>query len=180
MRISKKYLPFIALVVVLAIANITLAVLYMTRDVNITGGVSVVGSIEVYDEDGVTILTNYEFPNFTGGEPATSVKNFFINNTGNQPVYIYWNITSSSVNWTANVNGYVGFESAVHKYNFFIATSWSPDPFDYWVPNDYSTPEALFLDVGEGKELQIRHQYTGEPNTAELYSLTMRFYAEDA
>ncbi len=132
----------------------------------------------------MTVLTSYEFPNFTGGVAATAIKTFFINNTGNQPVYVYWNMSSSSssssVTWLNNSLGYAGYEAATHKYNFFIATAWLPDPFDYWSPNGWSTPEALYLDVGEGKELQIRHQYTDSPNTAESYNLVMSFYAEDA
>ncbi len=180
MKLGKRRLAIIALVVVLVAINIALAVLYMTKDVTITGGVSVVGSIEVYDDDGTTVLTSYEFVNFTGGQPETAFKNFFINNTGNQPVYVYWNISSSSISWIANEFGYGGYEGPTLKYNYFIATSWLPDPYDYWSPNDYTTPEALYLDVGEGMELQIVHQYTGNPSTAESYSLVMSFYAEDA
>ena len=180
MKLNKRRLAIIALVVVLVTINIALAVLYMTKDVTITGGVSVVGSIEVYDDDGTTVLTSYEFVNFTGGQPATAFKNFFINNTGNQPVYVYWNISDSSIIWLANDLGYAYYEDITLKYNYNIATSWLPDPYDYWSPNNSSTPEALYLDVGEGKELRIVHQYTGDPNTAESYSLVMSFYAEDA
>ncbi len=179
MKLSRKQLALIALAIALIISNITLAVLYMTKDVDITGGVSVVGAIEVYDDDGVTLLTSYEFPNFTGGVGASAFKNFFINNTGNQPVYVYWNISSSSITWIANAQGYGGYSPTL-KYYFNIMTSWSPDPADNWAPNDYTTPEALYLGVGEGKELRINHQYTGSPNTAEVYSLVMSFYAEDA
>jgi hypothetical protein len=58
--------------------------------------------------------------------------------------------------------------------------AWPPTTTDLWTPNDYSTPESLYIPVGEGKPLRINHQYTGEPNTAETYSLTITFYAEDA
>lgn len=181
MKLSKKQLALIALVIVLVIGNIAFAYLYMTRDVTITGGVSTIGSIEVYDDDGVTEWTSYNFPNFTGGVAATAHKHFFINNTGNQPVYVYWNISSSSITWISNVNGYGGYSPfPSHKYNFFIATAWPPDTLDYWASNNYTTPEALYLDVGEGKELRIVHQYTDSPVTAESYSLVMSFYAEDA
>jgi len=70
MKLSKKQLALIALVIVLVISNIAFAVLYMTRDVTITGGVSTVGSIEVYKDDGTTLLTSIDFPNFTGGVGA--------------------------------------------------------------------------------------------------------------
>lgn len=181
MKISKKQLTILlGIIVVLAISNVAVALYYMSRSVDITGGVDTVGSIEVYDDDGVTVWTNYDFPNFTGGSASNYVKDFFINNTGNQPVYVYWNISSSSLSWSSLESGYVYYESAVLKYSFDIMIAWPPATPDYWSPNDYTTPESLYIPVGEGKPLRIVHQYTGNPTTAETYSLTITFYAEDA
>ena len=91
----KQFLAIIALMLMLITSSVAFAVLYMTKSVTITGGVSVVGAIEVYDEDGVTPLTDYDFSLFTGGTPESLQKYFFINNMGNQPVYVYWNISST-------------------------------------------------------------------------------------
>lgn len=181
MKISRKQLTvLLGIILLLAISNVAVALYYMSRDVDITGGVDTVGSIIVYDSDGLTEMTSYDFPNFTGGTGGTYFKTFFINNTGNQPVYVYWNISASSLSWAALANGYSYVIDLTTKYYFFIQTSWTPDPFDYWSPNDYTTPESLLIPVGEGIELRMFHQYLGEPTTAEEYSLTMTFYAEDS
>ncbi len=187
MKLSKKQiLGIIALLITLTSTSVAFAVIYMTKSVNITGGVSVVGAIEVYEDDGTTPLTSYDFPNFTGGQGLNQFMNFFINNTGNQPVYVYWNMSSASSTtsayWTATSMGYSGWEGSpppINKYGFYIATSW-PSPYVYWASNEWTTPGVLYLDVGEGKELRIFHSYTGLVVTAELYSFTLNFYAEDA
>ncbi|UCE38705.1 MAG: hypothetical protein JSW00_05615, partial [Thermoplasmata archaeon] len=149
MNLSKKYLVIISVVIALVVSNTVFALLWMTRDVDITGGVSVVGAIEVYDEDGTTLLTDITFENYTGGVESVRSQYFFINNTGNQPVYVYWNISSSSVSWTPVEYGYL--EQFDNAYVFQIYTSWSPDPTEYWSPNDYTTPEALYIAAGQGK-----------------------------
>ena len=172
MRLSKKRLALIALVVALAIGNITFAILYMTRDVNITGGVSKVGSIEVYQDDGVTVLTSFDFPNFTGGVARIELFWFFINNTGNQPVYVYWNISTSSISWTNMSTGYIHEESAITKYSFTIFNGTS----EYWVPDT----EARIIPVGQAVHERMRLWYFGEPSTAETFSFTVTFYAKDA
>ncbi len=81
MKLSKKHLALIALVIVLVISNIAFAVLYMTRSVDFTGGVSVVGDLEVFKDDGTTLLTSFDFTNFTGGVAKGYTLPFFINNS---------------------------------------------------------------------------------------------------
>jgi hypothetical protein len=180
MKFSKKQLVIIAVVAILAIANVALAVLYMTRNVDISGGVSVIGDIEVYEDDGTTTLTSFDFPNFTGAIGEVKYLYFFVNNTGNVPVYVYWNISASSlVGWTPTASGYQYNESSVQKYAYYMQSSWSPS-IDYWAPNDHSSPESLYLGVGEGNYCRVHHAYTGSPITDEVYTLTMSFYAEDA
>lgn len=180
MKFSKKQLTLLlGCIVVLAVGNVALAALWLSRDVDITGGVDTVGTIEVYDEDALTLLTSYDFPNFTGGVGETSYKEFFIVNTGNQPVYVHWNISSSSLTWNPTSIGYQ--EASISKYVFSIQNASS---LDYLAPNDYSTPTVanalLYIDVGESAYMRIEHEYMGYPSTAEQYSLTMTFYAEDA
>jgi hypothetical protein len=156
----------------------------MTKHVTMTAGVSVVGEIEVYGDDGVTPFTGATIPNFTGGQPGFWITNFFINNTGNQPVNVYWNISSTSLimaNWIAYSFGYNYSESATIKYTVAInLNTTTPETPDLWSPNDYITPVALHLDVGEGRKVGMYLGYTGEPNTAELFSYTMSFYAQDS
>jgi hypothetical protein len=178
MKLSRKQLPvLIGIILILGVGNVAFALLYMSRSVDITGGVSVVGTIEVYDEDAVTIMTSYDFPNFTGGVAGEGIKYFYINNTGNQPVNVNWNISSSSLIWNPISVGYEHEEAAVTKYEFFVQNASS---LDYVAPNSYPTPGSVYIDVGESAYMRIMHQYTGNPNTAEQYSLTMTFYAEDA
>jgi hypothetical protein len=176
MKLSKKQLALIALVVVLAISNIAFAVLYETRNVDFTGGVSVIGDIEVFRDDGTTVLTSFDFPNFTGGVAYTHQLDFFINNTGNQPLYVYWNISTStstsSVAWSIQIDHYRGYEAAAHKYSFSIYNGTS----DFWTPDT----EARMIPVGQRIQERFELMYIGDPATAETFSLTVTFYARDA
>lgn len=167
---KKSILIIVALVSLIAI-NITLAVLYVTRDVNITGGVSVIGDMQVYEDDGVTVLTSIDFANFTGGTLETHEQVFFINNTGNQPLYVYWNISTSSIAWSAIGNQYKYYEDALIKYDFIIQNGT-----DFWTPNT----EARMIPVGQSIQEIMWLIYSGNPVTAETFSLTITFYARDA
>ncbi|UCC27457.1 MAG: hypothetical protein JSW29_05090 [Candidatus Bathyarchaeota archaeon] len=171
MELSKKQLGLIALVIVLVIGNIAFAYLYVTRNVDFTGGVSTVGDIIVFKDDVTTELTSFDFINFTGGVPQGHLLGFFINNTGNQPVYVYWNITTSSIAWFKGGTGYQYNEEATAKYTFGIynATGW-------W------TPDTGARRIGVGERIQETYSlsYTGSPVTAEAFSFTVTFYARDA
>lgn len=175
MQSSKKNMAIIALVIILAASNVALAVLYMTKNVNISGGVSVLGAIELYEEDGVTPFTSYDFPLFTGGTVGNFFKYFFINNTGNQPVYVYWNISSSSITWGADAFGYYHAEGGYGKYYFQLYNATTT-----FAPKEYVTPGVIHLDVGAGQRCYILLNYQGSPNTAETFTLVMTFYAQDA
>jgi hypothetical protein len=153
----------------------------MSKDATFTGGVQVIGEIELYTwPGGVIPFTGTDFANFTGGQVGGHLEYFFINNTGEQPVYVYWNISSSNLAWDATSKGYNHTETAVVKYSLNLATSYVPDPIDHWSPNEYTTPEALYLNVGEGKKVTLVLLYTGEPNTAETFTVVTTFYAENA
>ena len=173
MKLTKKRLALIALVVALAIGNITFAILYMTRDVNITGGISTIGSIEVYQDDGVTVLTSFDYDNFTGGVAQSLYgPDFFINNTGNQPLYVYWNISASSIAWENTSTGYHYLEAAVMKYQFHIRNGTA----DFWTPNT----EARIIPVDQAISEEMILSYSGSNKTAEAISFTVTFYAKDA
>jgi hypothetical protein len=159
----------------LVIGNIVLVTLLLAEPAGAANVVSVIGAIEVYDSDGETPMTDYAFPLFTGGSAETFTKDFFVNNTGNQPVYVYWNISESSIVWeahTPHLNMYDHFEDNTWKHSFGIRQDFSP-PTDYWRPDG----EAIFLSVGEGIKLRCELYYTGEPNTAETFAMTLRLCA---
>jgi hypothetical protein len=176
MKFSKKLLTvLVGVILTLGVGNVAFALLFMSRDVNITGGVSTVGSIELYEEDGVTVFTSYSYPNFTGGLPEISTKTFLIINTGNQLVNVFWNISSSSLTWNPTIDGYVYYEDGYEKYNYQLQ---DVPQQQYIAPQDSTSPGGVLLAPGETREMLIVHTYLGYPKTAETYSLTMTFYAE--
>jgi hypothetical protein len=163
------------LIIVSVIGNIAFATLLLAEQAGAANVMSVVGTIEVYDSDGETPMTSYDFPLFTGGSAETFVKDFFVNNTGNQPVYVYWNISESSIVWeahTPHLDMYDHLEDDTWKYSFGIRQDFST-PTDYWSPD----VEAIFLSVGDGIKLRCELYYTGEPNTAETFTMTLSLRA---
>ncbi len=162
-------------IIVSVIGNTVVVALLLAEQADAANVMSVVGSIEVYDSDGETPMTSYDFPLFTGGSAETFTKDFFVNNTGNQPVYVYWNISESSIVWeahTLHLDMYDHFEGDMWKYSFGIRQDFSP-PTDYWRPD----VEAIFLSVGAGIKLRCELCYTGEPNTAETFTMTLSLRA---
>lgn len=155
--------------------NIIFVTLYFTKQVDAYNGITVQGTIEVYNSNGISPLTSYDFPLFTGGTSDTFHKLFFLNNTGNQPVSVYWNVSASSIDWEVkkSLDLYEYYENEVCKYSFGIPQA-SLLTTDYWHPNT----EALFLGVDNGKNLHFELFYTGEPITSETFSLTISFYAK--
>ncbi len=163
------------LIIASVIGNIVVVTLLLAEQAGAASVVSVVGAIEVYDSDGETPLTSYDFPLFTGGSAETFTKDFFVNNTGNELVYVYWNISESSIVWeaqTPHLDAYDHFEDATWKYSLGIRQDFST-PTDYWRPE----AEAIFLSVGAGIKLQCELYYTGEPNTAETFTMTLSLRA---
>jgi hypothetical protein len=167
------------IIIALSFSSFFLAALYFTKHVDAGSGVSADGSIEVYDSDGASPLTSYDFPLFTGGSAETLLKDFFIINAGNQPVSVYWNVTASSVSWevsaTPLADMYNCYEDSIWKYSFGIRQDFTASA-DYWHPNG----EAVFLDVGARIGLQFELYYTGEPNTAETFTMATSFYGRQS
>jgi hypothetical protein len=164
------------LIGILVVINIIFTPLFFIKHVNSYNGITVIGEIEVYDSDGISPLTSYDFPLFSGGTSDTFHKHFFIKNTGNQPVSVYWNISESSINWNLkkSLNLYKYYENGVCKYSFGIPQE-SLLTTDYWQPNT----EALFLGVDDGKNLHFELFYTGETISSETFRLTISFYAKE-
>lgn len=179
LKLSKKQLAIAALVIgSFLVVNIGLALYFMSAQVDISGGVvATVGSIAVYQSDGETPLVSHDFPLFMGGYPYSWTVEFFINNTGDVPVYVYWNMSTSSIDWTWNGQEYIHNEEAILKYKFEIAQAWSgPTTTDYWEVDT----EAVYLLVDEGVMLRMKLMYSGSPNTSETFTLTESFYAYDS
>jgi hypothetical protein len=165
----------IVLIIVLVISNIIFAGLHFSKQTHAYSELEVEGEIEVYDADGVTPILGYGFPLFSGGAEHTFHQSFFINNTGIKPVDVYWNISASSILWqlTGSLHQYVydHHEDGIWKYSLGIKRDVDVSP-QYWQPNQ----EAIPLAVGEGVKLQFELHYTGRPNTAETFTLTVSFH----
>jgi hypothetical protein len=181
MKLNGKQLIVIGVILVLVYLNITIASLYMTKSLTITGGVSVVGAIQIYDSDGVTPLTSIAFNNFTGGNGTQFFKYYYVNNTGNQPVYVRWNISSSTITWLNMTTYYAHNESGVPKYLFY---NYPPSGYfgtGYpWSPRESNSTAAISLAVGSGVQCFFMLFYSGFPDTPETFSLTVTFYAESS
>lgn len=164
------------LILVLLVSNLVLAALFLLKPVSAHNGISTAGEIAVYDSDGTTPLTGYDFPLFSGGLTDTFTKRFFIRNVGSDPVSVYWNITGSSISWELRaapcLNVYDHYEEGFLKFSFGV-TQGSTVPADYWHPSW----EAILLGADEEVELGFELHYTGEPNTAEIFAMTVSFYA---
>jgi hypothetical protein len=162
------------LVIVLAMSNIAFAAVDFSKQAHADSELAVVGEIRVYDSDGVTPLAGYNFPLFVGGTADTFFKFFFINNTGNHPVDVRWNVITSSVSWRSRGpyrDMYDHYEDRILKYSFGISQDLMSQ--DYWQPNT----EVIFLRVNEGVNLRFELRYTGRPNTAETFSIKVSFRA---
>ena len=162
------------LIVILVVINFIFTPILFIKNVDSYNGITVIGDIEVYDSDGVSPLTSYDFPLFAGGTSDIFHKHFFVNNTGNQPVLVYWNISASSIDWKVKKSYelYDHYENDEHKYSFGISQD-SSLTIDYWYPNT----EALFLGVDNGKNLHFELFYSGESIFSETFSMTITFYA---
>ena len=169
----------INLIVALSICLAVLAALCFTEQAQASNRVVTIGEIKLYHEDGKTQMTSYSFPFFTGGTPYTYSKWFFIKNTGKQPVHLSWSLTASSIAWSRvtrnHPNGYDHTEAGVQKYTFRILQDTRKP--DSCVPPEQKT---ILLKAGESKKLCFELTYSGKPNTAEKFTLTVSFTATKA
>lgn len=167
---------YIKIIVALTISSVLLAALCFSKQAQATNKVVAIGEIKLYHEDGSTQMTSYNFPLFTGGTPGTYAKWFVVRNTGKQPVHISWSLTASSIAWSRitrhNSKGYDHNEGGIKKYTFRILQ-------DTRKPDAYIPPEqkTILLKGGDSKKLCFELSYSGKPNTAEKFTLTVSFYA---
>ena len=182
MRITKKKIALIALILTLAATNATLAVMYLQKDVSITGGVATQGAIEIYQADGTTPLTTLDFPLFTA-DPSTHTVTFYVENTGNVATVVYWDISNTNpADWAKDLSeeSYIFTETGNPKYRFSINKQVVPDASTgLWKPS--VTPgNGITLDVGQNAELTIDLMHFTDVNTPGTFSFTLSFFANDA
>jgi len=169
----------VKLTIAMTICSIVLATLCFTKPVEARNQVATIGEIKVYNENGISELTSYDFPLFAAGTPGTHLKWFVVRNTGKQPVHISWSLTASSIAWSRitrhNSKGYDHNEGGIKKYTFRILQ-------DTRKPDAYIPPEqkTILLKGGESKKLCFELTYSGKPKTAETFALTVSFYATKA
>ena len=182
MQLSKKRIAIIVLILTLVATNAALAYQYMNRDVAISGGVATSGAIAVYNQDRETPLTSVDFPDFTAYPPHTHNQVFFVNNTGNVAVNVYWYISYGNPNnWSIESGGqaYIFTESAQTKYRFSINNHVLPDGSQgtgVWNPDPTGT-QTLTIGVGQGTKLSIDLIHYLAVNTPGTFSFVLSFYA---
>jgi hypothetical protein len=154
----------------------------MNRDVMITGGVKSVGTIEIYENDETTIMNGFGFPEFEGTYQSDN-HFFWIKNTGNQQVEVYWKIsTANPNNWEISLDtgNYVYKENSQNKYNFVISNQigtdgnpatglWNPDPNGNIV---------VLLGAGQKAKFAMTLSHNIAINTPGSFSFVLSFYAQ--
>lgn len=180
MNLSKKqFLAIVAVISLLATSTFAFAALYITKSASITGGVATVGDITLFEEDGITEWTSFDFPLCEPFEWSDDFFTFSLNNTGNTPVYVTWNISASDITWYAvSGGGYLHDEEGITKY---IIRIWNDS--QTWAPSDDpEAPGVIYLDVGDSVVLLLNLTFRGTvaPSTPETFSVTLSFYAADS
>jgi hypothetical protein len=167
----------VKLTTVLMICLVILNVL-VVESAEASNKITTKGEIRIYDENRESELTSYNFPLFTGGKSSIHSNWFFVKNTGKQKLEVHWSITRSSIPWNIKAkhsfNGYEHYEEGISKYFLSIHTASKKQNN----PN-YIAPEkgTIRLDGGEETKLCLELTYTGKPNTAEKFKLTITFTA---
>jgi hypothetical protein len=181
-HLSKKRIAIIGFIITLITTNVALAYMYMNKDVMISGGVKASGAIAIYQEDGVTELTDLNFPLFEGSTHSAS-RFFFLKNTGNLPVNVYWSISSSNpAFWSLESGGqaYVYTEETQTKFRFSInkqiLPNGNPGNGEIWYPDPTGT-QFLTIDVGQSAKLAMDLLHYTAVNTPSTFSFVLSFYA---
>lgn len=181
---SKKRVAIIALLLTLGVTNVALAVMYLNKDVTISGGVASSGAIAIYQADGQTEMTSIAFDPFQGTQQSAT-QFFFVNNTGNVPVAVYWRISNCNPdNWAIESGGqaYRYAENDQSKFRFSINNQVFPDGtpgVGLWNPDPTGT-EVVTLGVGQGAKFGIDLVHYVEVNTPGTFSFILSFYPKDA
>ena len=183
MQITKKLLATAALILTLSSTTIAFAVLYMNKDVTVSGGVAASGTIAIYKEDGTTEMTTIPIPLFQGAT-NTNTTFFWIKNIGNMPVAVYWNISNAAPNsWTIDIPGggqaYLFTETTQTKYRLTIDNILNPDGSGgtgVWNP-DPTGNQAVNLNAGQTAKFALELLHYQDVNTPGTFSFVLSFYA---
>ena len=183
MKFSKKQLLVISTaIILLATSSITFAYIFYSHEVNLSGGVSTEGAVVTYEEDGVTLLNEFEFEDFHPTPFAQAQShNFVVKNVGNSLCDVTWEIAESSVIWTplyyeVGDNWYYGDSSDPNTVNlgFWVET---PDETPItWNPAGYG---SITLDVGESALYRFVLTYRGLDNSATDFTIHIHFATTD-
>lgn len=182
---SKKHGIVFACILALLVCNgVALAAPFLSDRMKLTGGVRpAILSFALFDEDGVTPIERFDFPDFIEGRIDNRFKNFYLNNTGDDSLTMGWSISDSSITWTRAgelTDGYYYIHEAdvdgvkVLKYEFEIMVLPPLAPALIRFSAEYP---AITLGPGVGVPCVIRFTYMGEPATKEHFTWQPNFYA---
>jgi len=154
----------------------------MNRDVTISGGVAASGTISILKEDQQTEMTTIQIPEFQGTTHSNTTY-FWVKNTGNLPVAVYWLISNCHPDsWAIESGGqaYRYMESAETKFRFSINNQINPDGTTgsgLWNP-DPNGNQVVLLNPGQDAKfaIDVLHYYQ-DVNTPGTFSFTLSFYA---
>ncbi len=182
MQLSKRQITALGLALTLTVINIAVATVYMNKDVMVTGGVATSGTIEVYEEDGTTIMNSIAMPQFQG--TTQTINHFFwVKNTGNVPVAVYWNISSGNPNsWSIDTDTqiYLYRENSQTKFNLAISKQTDPSGITWsgsWDP-DPTGNQVVSLGTGQTAEFALTVAHITAVNTPGTFSFVLSFYAK--
>lgn len=183
MQLTKKLVAIVALILTLSSTTVAFAVLYMNKDVTVSGGVAASGTIAIYKEDGITEMTSIPIPLFQGTS-HTNTTFFWVKNIGNMPVAVYWNISNADPNnWAIDVPGgsqaYTFTETAQTKYRLTIDNILNPDSTPgtgVWNP-DPTGNQVVNLNAGQTAKFAMDLLHYQAVNTAGTFSFVLSFYA---
>ena len=154
----------------------------MTKNVTVTGGVATSGTIETYEEDQTTTMTAIAMPDF----PATSDQSinhfFWIKNTGNVQVKVYWYISSGNPSWSLDTGTqtYISQENSQTKFRLAISNQQNPDGSQgtgYWNP-DPSGNQVVTLDTGQSAKFALTMTHFAAVNTPGQFNFVLSFDAK--
>jgi hypothetical protein len=166
------------LIVALAVCTVFLTLLLSAKPVEAYSGITTEGDIRICTESGQSELTIIRFPLFTAGRPDKQDEWFIVRNVAEQPVYVSWSISSSSILWSpvasGSQSGYDHDEGGVQKYTFRI------------LQHDQGkvmclAPEQAILVLKERESVKLCFElaYSGSPTTAETFTMTVTFHAAE-
>jgi hypothetical protein len=173
---TRHITPVIAVTTILTIA-VVITTLFTLTTAKASNRLITNGDIEICDANGVK-LTRITFQQFNPGQQSIRQQAFSIRNTGKHPLQVSWSISESSIGWnqlTKQGNGYSHSANEIEKYDLRIGEEIGKN-------RKYLQPErnSLHLSGEESAKLFFELTYSGKPNAAEVFTLTITFVATSA